>query len=229
MKLNYKNFLVIIVLAELLLICLFYINHVPVNLTKEDIAVFKSLEFFRPSAPLTFQQEIDLIKHVQLKVISLAPVGEGIEVGKSREPADLMRVRHGLCYDRSRTFDKVFNYLGFESRHVYILYKQHSPFYRAIFHHGQPSHAVTEVKTKKGWILVDSNTAWISLNKQGNPIDADGVWKRFAEFDNAPIYMSRPYWAIRGLYSRKGQFYGGFLPLPEINFPDFGFWALSLD
>ena len=33
-----------------------------------------------------------------------------------------------------------------------------------------------------------------------------GIWKHFDEFDGAPEYVRGPWWAIRGLYSRKGAF-----------------------
>jgi hypothetical protein len=135
-----------------------------------------------------------------------------------------MRYGQGLCFDRSRTFDKAFHYVGFESRHVYILYRENRPFWRAVFRYGQASHAVTEVKTSKGWMFVDSNSEWVAVTRQGEPVNADDVWRRFSEFENPPPYLKDPWWAIRGMYSRKGQFYGAGIPFPEFNWPDFLAW-----
>jgi hypothetical protein len=61
-----------------------------------------------------------------------------------------MRTGQGVCYDRSRAFDKGAIFLGTEARHVYLLYKQDKPFLWAILAYGQASHAVTEIKTSKG-------------------------------------------------------------------------------
>lgn len=208
------------------IILMLIINNVSNTLTEEDKAIFKTLGYIKPSKTLSFEEELSLIKEVQFDIFQKAPVGEGIAENESREPADLMRNQKGMCYDRSRTFDKVFQYLGFETRHVYLLYKQNKPFYSAISHYGQQSHAVTEVKTVKGWMMVDSNTPWVAVTKQGEPVNADDVWRRFAEFDHAPTYLNQPWWALRGVYSRKGQFYGGFLVFPEININDFFSWLI---
>jgi len=36
-----------------------------------------------------------------------------------------------------------------------------------------------------------------------------------------------PWWAIRGLYSRKGAFYAPFFPLPQVNWVDVLEWVLD--
>ena len=202
-------------------------TNVPTEITPEDIGVFEDIGLHKPTAILSFNQQVALIRRVQQEVFIRAPLGEGIPDYEPREPADLMRrVRHGLCYDRSRAFDKAFEFLGFESRHVYILFKQNRSFLGAALHHGQASHAVTEVKTSKGWMLVDSNTEWIALTRQGEPVNADAVWRRYSEFDKAPEYLNHPWWAIRGMYSRKGHLYPPYLPFPEFNWADFGGWII---
>jgi hypothetical protein len=92
---------------------------------------------------------------------------------------------------------------------------------------GQASHAVTEVKTSKGWMLVDSNTEWIALTPQGEPVNADAVWQRYSDFANAPEYLGYAWWAIRGMYSRKGHFYAPYVPFPEFNWVDFLSWSVE--
>ena len=202
-------------------------NNVPTAVTEEDITVFTSLGLERPQASRTFEEEITLIRKVQHEVFKRVPLSDyGIPEYEHREPADLMRFGKGLCFDRSRTFDKGFAYLGFPSRHVYLLYREGRSFSRAIFTYRQPSHAVTEVKTSRGWMFVDSNYEWIALTSNGEPVGADDVWKRYAEFDNPPPYLAKPWWAIRGMYSRKGQFYGSGVPFPELNWADFADWLI---
>ena len=155
-----------------------------------------------------------------------APVGKGIPDYEPREPADLMKKREGLCYDRSRTMDKAFGYIGLDARHVYLLYRQDRGYWSAMLHYGQPSHAVTEVKTSKGWMFVDSNTEWIALTRDGQVVNADDVWKRAAEFDGMPKYLNDPWWAIRGMYSRKGQLYPPYIMFPDFNWVDYFSWLI---
>ena len=136
------------------------------------------------------------------------------------------RVRHGLCYDRSRTLDKAFSYMGFESRHVFLLFREDRSFLGALLHRGHPSHAVTEVKTSRGWMFVDSNSPWIALTRQGQPVNADDVWRRADEFERRPQYLRSPWWAIRGMYSRKGHMYSKISMFPEFNWRDFTDWLV---
>jgi hypothetical protein len=219
-----------LVLVATLVVLASYTN-VPTKLSSEDRVIFEGLDLDLGSGSgsgsgSSIEEQVKLIRKIQHKVFANAPLGEGIPEFQPREPVDLMRHGQGLCFDRSRTFDKAFHFVGLESRHVYILYKKNLPFWRALFTYRQPSHAVTEVKTSKGWMFVDSNTEWVAITRQGEPVNADDVWKRFAEFENPPPYLKDPWWAIRGMYSRKGQFYGAGIPFPEFNWSDFLAWSV---
>jgi hypothetical protein len=205
---------------------LLYIKSVPNNLIAADIEVFDSLGLSKPSQNLTFEQEISLIRQGQEKIFKLAPFGKAIPDYRPREVADLLEYGSGFCYDRSRSFDKLFSYLGFETRHVFILFKEDRSFFSALFRKKQGSHAVTEVKTSRGWMYVDSNTPWIAITGSGEVVDADDVWKRFDEFDNPPPYLNQPWWAIRGLYTRGGRKYPPYIPFPEMSWPTFFNWAI---
>jgi hypothetical protein len=176
-------------LITLTLVGLGVYTNVPTAVTEEDVAIFAGLGFHREKQPPTFEQEIELIRQVQSIVFKRAPLG-GIPDYQAREPADLMRFGQGLCFDRSRTFDKALSHMGMPTRHVYLLYRQNRPFFSALFTYRQPSHAVTEVKTSRGWIFVDSNTEWIGLTRLGEPVSADDVWRRYAEFESLPPYLT---------------------------------------
>lgn len=202
-------------------------TNVDTAVTVEDRQVFDSLRLSRPQGAMTFEQELALIRSVEAEIFKRAPLGDGIPDYEAREPADLLRVGHGLCYDRSRTFDKAFSYLGFETRHVYLLYKDNRFFGSALIRYGQSSHAVTEVKTSRGWLFVDSNTPWIAVTRTGEPVGADDVWRRFGEFEKAPPYLNHPWWAIRGMYSRKGHLYAPYVVFPEFNWWDFIHWVVK--
>jgi hypothetical protein len=202
-------------------------TNVSTSITSEDAIVFTSLGLSSDlGSGLNFEDQLILIRRIQQVVFQKAPLGQGIPDYEPREPADLMRAGQGLCFDRSRTFDKAFDYIGLESRHVYILYKNNLPIWQAIFKYRQPSHAITEVKTSKGWMFVDSNSEWIAITRQGEPVNADDVWRRFGEFANPPPYLKDPWWAIRGMYSRKGHLYEAAIPFPEFNWPDFLAWFI---
>lgn len=210
-------------------------TNVSTRVTDSDVLVFKSIyNYEQPRRQLTFDEQIQLIKAAQASVLEKAPIGAPIPEFQDREPEDLIRNRTGLCYDRSRTLDKIYTWLGFEARHVFILYLKHpvtgenlSPL-RAFMTYGTATHAVTEVKTQKGWLVVDSNSDWISLSREGKPVGANDIFDSAAEFDNLPNYFHQPYFAIRGMYSRRGQFYRPYILYPELNWIDFLGWLAEV-
>lgn len=213
---------------------LIYITNVPTHLTESDEIVFRTvLNLKVPNGSRSFDEEIEIIRAVQYMVLLKAPVGAPIPEQSEREPEDLFKQQSGLCYDRSRTYDKVFSWLGFESRHVYILYPEHPSsgarlsLWQAFFTRGTNSHAVTEVKTSRGWVLVDSNSAWISVARDGSPVGVDRLHEQAARLPGIPAYFDRPYWAVRGLYSRRGQFYRPYVPYPQLNWTDFMAWLVE--
>ena len=201
-------------------------TNVPTDLTAEDKSVFLEIGMKGLKVNSDFKAELVKISSLQQEVFKRAPLGKGINEYESREPADLMRAGQGLCYDRSRMFDKGAIFLGLEARHVYLLYRHDKSFLSAIMTKRHPSHAVTEVKTSKGWMLIDSNTPWIAVTRDGEPVDADNVYKRFDDFENPPPYLRDPWWAIRGLYSRGGHFYRPYIRFPELNWSDFLGWLI---
>jgi Transglutaminase-like superfamily len=229
-----KNTTIALAIFAFLNITLAVVTNVNTEITESDQHAFSTtLGLQRPTHELTFNEEIALIQEYQKKILTAAPMGAPIPEYQDREPVNLLRQGSGLCYDRSRALDKAYQWAGFKSRHVYILFlkdpqKGHrlSPL-QAIFTNGIASHAVTEVKTQRGWMLVDSNTTWISINKNNEPEDADKLNEKFTAFESMPTYFSDEYIAIRGLYSRRGQFYKPHLPYPEVNWPNLMEWLLE--
>lgn len=208
-------------------------TNVSTRVTETDERVFNvMLGLEKPKPPSTFEAEIQLIRSMQGIVLRAAPDDDPIDTYSSREPEDLLRSRSGLCYDRSRTIDKLLAWSGFETRHVFILYPDHPQtrqrlsVVRALTTIGTLSHAVTEARTSRGWIVVDSNSSWISLSRDGVPVGASDIPSMADSFSVIPGYFRGPYWAIRGLYSRRGHFYRPYLPYPELNWHDFLQWAI---
>lgn len=219
----------IVVLFALFIGLILFVTNVPTHLTARDINALEGsgLDLNTLSRPLTYEDEIRVIRTVQARVFVKAPFGEGIPEYEPREPANLFKYGRGLCFDRSRTLDKALTYLGFKTRHVFLLYRQDRSLFSTLVRRGHPSHAVTEVKTSRGWLYVDSNQPWIAISRAGDPVGAGGIWKQFDQFDHAPEYVRGPWWAIRGLYSRKGAFYEPFFPLPQLNWIDFSEWTVN--
>jgi hypothetical protein len=90
------------------------------------------------------------------------------------------------------------------------------------------SHAATEVLTKKGWMVIDSNHPWLALDVNNNPIS---IKKIKQSFDNS-VYIDwkrTPYnnvflesfVFVYGLYSRHGRFYPPYNFIPDINYGEF--------
>ncbi|MEW6563172.1 MAG: transglutaminase domain-containing protein [Pseudomonadota bacterium] len=223
---------IIVSLAVIAIGILLSITSVSTNIDSSDEFVFENILTLKKinTSDRDYKTELNAIRYAQNLVLQIAPLGSPIPEYADREPIDLIKHRSGLCYDRSRTLDKAYKWMGFQTRHVYILYRKNGSieknFIGALLSYGWPSHAVTEVKTSHGWIIVDSNSAWISVDKQGEPVATDEIWKSAARFDNVPQDFLTPYWAIRGMYSRKGHLYKPYIPFPELNLHDMFDWLI---
>ncbi len=162
--------------------------------------------------------DIATIRAVQAAVLQTAPIHRPIPHGQTREPADLVRAAAGLCYDRSRAIEKALRLLGFDVRHVFLLSTAaHSPL-AALVTPGVASHAVTEVETVAGWLVVDSNAPWISVDRTGRPVSMADLQDRLADVPPVPDGIYRePVWPIYGLYSRHGRFFPPFNGIPDVH------------
>ena len=161
-------------------------GHVSTEVTDADATAIRTIVGPLPARNGTFERDLYIIRSVQYAVLSAAPHGDGIPFGRTREPADLLVAGTGMCYDRSRAIEKALRLSGFEARHVFL------------WRRGHGSHAASDVLTVDGWVRVDSNEAWVSVDgPPPNPIHG-GI-------------------AIIGLYSQHGQFYPPFAPIPDVS------------
>jgi len=201
------------------------------SITEEDKIyigkILKDKKVTPPSKPISYEEEITLIINIQNSVLEVAHDNIGIPYNSPREPKDLYISKSGLCYDRSRSIEKISRYFGFQTRHIsiYSTENTHSPF-QSLITPKTSSHAVTEVLTLKGWIVVDSNVFWISLDGQGNPVSIEQIqshnnnriisWAKPLPND---IYK-KPFTFIYGLYSRHGRFYHPYNFVPDMNYKE---------
>ena len=168
--------------------------------------------------------QLPFIRQVQQAVLDSSPIFVAIPMRHRREPRDVILAGGGVCHDRSRVIEKILRYAGFSTRHVFILSVGNRSSLVALLLPGLRSHAVTEVLTAKGWLVVDSNDPWVAIDERGDPesiyqIERAGIRHQIAWHETPPnsIY-TKPFVAVRGLYSRHGQFYPPYAPVPNINF-----------
>lgn len=149
-----------------------------------------------------------------------------IPQGEPRELEEWYVMKSGICSDVSRAAETVLTYLGFRVRHVSIYTLKHNsnPYAVAITYRN-PSHAVTEVLTSRGWLMFDPHFGRLYVDKKGNPIPAARMFEtiRAGEIDasDAHVIFSDHYSLFYGLYSRHGMFFPPYVSLPDIAWTDF--------
>lgn len=224
MKFNRKwyHYFAVLLLASLFIIINIY--QVDTSLNDEDRKVFEKLfpTVDQEHLNQTFDQEIDVIEKIQQKAFDIAPTNDGIPYRSAREPSDLVKWGKGLCYDRSRFIEKALQYHGLEVRHLAIYKRTQNLPLLTLIRKGIDSHSVTEVKTKKGWLYIDSNDPWISLSKSNSPVSVRKISKKgFFSFHwkdpEAPAILKSKFLYVYGLYSRHGEFYPPYHFFPDIS------------
>lgn len=177
----------------------------------------------------TFDGEISAILAVQDAVLTVASKDVPIPFNTSREPGDLLVHRKGECYDRARAIEKILTSLGMETRHiaVYSTAETGSKLVSLVTPQVS-SHAVSEVKTSRGWMLIDSNAHWIGLTEEGAPMSIEDIqtnyhdsirWSLRNQNKMNPIF-GKGFTYVIGLYSRHGRFFAPYSPIPDYNIRD---------
>lgn len=209
---------------------LLWIHSVPLDPTAEDIAAIKVImgEKFQAARPENYADQITYIRQAQAAVAKVAAKQTPIPYNQKREPADLVREQQGLCYDRSRTLEKILRVAGFTVRHVslYTMSPERSipkKIWCLSTDRTLQSHAVTECLTDEGWLVVDSLHPWISLDQTDQPVSLADWVREPVQWKNPPpepVYQ-HPFITVYGLYSRHGGFYPPYTPIPDINWREF--------
>jgi hypothetical protein len=168
----------------------------------------------------SIEEERRLLQVVQGAVLSASPRSVGIPKGHSREPRDLFELRQGLCYDRSRVIEKILTIMGFKNRHAALFSIENLNQRKLMLAQGLPSHHVTEVMTRAGWTVLDSNSSWIGFDEQQSCISLSKLkqtppsQRRVSDAD--PI-LATNFIFVYGLYARHGHFYWPYDEVPDIN------------
>ncbi|MGQ0673480.1 MAG: transglutaminase-like domain-containing protein [Hyphomicrobium sp.] len=172
-----------------------------------------------------FENQLRAIAAVQDAVIEVAVTDAEIPFDRTREPRDAFELRKGLCYDRSRAIEKGLDALGLETRHVSVYAVDGRTALGALLTPGNDSHALTEVRTAKGWMAVDPNVRWVGRTADGEVLTVAGLRGldlaavRWEGGQSSPPHaiFSKPFVYILGLYSRHGRFYPPYTPVPDVN------------
>lgn len=178
-----------------------------------------------PEKP-TYSDELAFIIAVQRSVLNIAPGNEGLPFDQNERLKNLYEEKTGACFDRSRVIEMILRYSGFDTRHVSLYSeKETGSAIESLMLPGTPSHAVTEVLTKEGWLVVDSNAPWVSLDVKKLPVSIEDMQSSAQDsiaidWDVKPpwdIYLE-PFTYVYGLYSRHGRFYPPYDPIPDVNY-----------
>jgi hypothetical protein len=174
----------------------------------------------------SLQSEIDFIRSIQTAIYTL-PTKDCIPLKHSRNIKDLYGQGCGMCYDKSHVMEKIFQMYGFETRHISIYYyKNWYQKFWTFFVPSSGSHAVSEVKTKGGWIFVDSVSEVIGLSEQNTVLSLSDIRKLLKEKKETKkirrlFSFRHNFIYLYGVYSRNGYLY------PPYNFvPDYKFQEL---
>jgi hypothetical protein len=203
------------------------VHNVPTRPTREDreyankILRSAGVTAFRKASDCnSLEEERMLLESVQGAVLSASPRSVGIPKGHSREPRDLFELRQGLCYDRSRAIEKILTIIGFKNRHAALFSIENVDYRNLILAQGLPSHHVTEVMTRAGWTVLDSNFSWIGFDERQSCVS---LWKLKRTLPSerrasgADPILATNFIFVYGLYARHGHFYWPYNHVPDIN------------
>jgi hypothetical protein len=125
--------------------------------------------------------------------------------------------REGACYDRAIFMEKFLEIAGFDTRHLYIWFppKEEKNSWTSLLKKKLHSHALLEVKTLRGWMVVETFTRFIAIDPNNQPYDIQKL-RSIQQDPNAtdsavkqvfPWYQeSGGFQFVYGLYSRHGRF-----------------------
>jgi len=234
-KRRYRKAIIVLAMVAVALPLLGWWHHVPSDVSVTDVKFIRLIlsdngyEDLPRVAAASFKEEISVITAVQNAVLAHAPINIGLSMKKPREPEYLYKARKGLCYDRSRVIEKTLTLMGFETRHVAIFSTAKTgSALTSLLGPDTPSHAVSEVRTSKGWLVIDPNARWIALTGDGVPMSTGelavtapaGGTQTWTPQNRSRInsIFSEPFTYLIGLYSRHGQFYPPYTPVPDVNY-----------
>jgi len=193
------------------------------SISEDDKYITKLLDVDKECLNISsYDQEIKCIKTIQESQLNIITGkdcrGKYINLGSK----EIIKLNTACCFDRSRITEQALQIYGFKVRHVHLNETSRRGYFNLLMPNTN-THAVSEVLTSKGWLGVDSNEAFVLLDKNNYPNTyekaiSNGVINSHSKNN---FYKNKMTYVI-GLYSRNGTFFEPYLPyLPEINSNDF--------
>jgi len=173
-----------------------------------------------PGAHATFETQIAFISRLQDSTLYQIHSGDA-PFDEASNMKYLYQNRKGVCFNRAFFQEKILREAGFKTRHVYIYFTatDKATRFRNFFKRGLRSHAMLEVKTKKGWMLVGTNANWLGLDQKGMPMTIGEVRRRLkgktlalaktptkGKIFYEELQVPHDFRFIYGIYSRHGKF-----------------------
>ena len=203
-----------------------FLLNASLNLTQNDKRYIRfilnewGMEKNLGSVHSSFESQINFISRLQDSTLSQITNGD-VAPSVSASIEYLFSVKKGLCFNRSFFQEKMLRYAGFKTRHLYIYFTEDSTPTKStdLFNRRLFSHAMFEVKTKKGWMAVGTNGNWIGLDEQRKPMTLGEVRERLMEhrltlakeshlggifFNQLPVKYNFRF--VYGIYSRHGEY-----------------------
>jgi hypothetical protein len=204
---------------------LFAFNGYP-TVTKEDRTYIEqfltewNIAANKDSIHASFEREVAFVSRVQDSIVKnfKGAFNPNEKVG---QVAFYFQNRAGVCYDKALLMEKIFLEYGFQIRHMYIYFRNDNLAIERtdFFKKGLTSHAMLEVKTQKGWMVVATNGNWLGIDPQDNPLTihdvrdqlkADNLKLKKPNYYGAyffePFRIPSNFLITYGIYSRHGQF-----------------------
>lgn len=166
-----------------------------------------------------FESEFSFISRIQDSVISQVK-HKTISHQNFGDVAFYYSNKKGECFDRAVLLEKFFSYYHFPFRHIYVYFGRNGnqPKTFDFFKKPLSSHALTEVKTKKGWMTVGTNSNWLGIDSSGAVMN---IADFRADFISNHLHLKKvasmglpPFWSsyddfryVYGIYSRHGDFF----------------------
>jgi hypothetical protein len=163
---------------------------------------------------------IRLIKDV-VRVISNYGTLEPLPNGEIKNLKSFYYHKKGLCYDRSIFYEKIFSYYGFKTYHYFLAFNDN--LFKTVFSRTTISHTLVSVMVGKDEVFIDTNNYFLSVDYENKPISYFLKKVCANNFGSSALWWNvyfkeyRYNLIIRGLYSRKGDFFKSLIKTPEFN------------
>lgn len=209
-------------------------NGVDTTVTADDRKIISALDVDDICESTdSFDAELNCIETVQSTVFDTYPdTSDAFVKGETNHDVrDYDERGFGSCYDRAKLLEQTLRHYGFEVRRVALYQRQSSPL--GYLMPGINSHALSEVKTSRGWMALESIEPLLGIDEQGQLYTIGDIRDGLEDgrIDDATFGTAIPddffdggFIYVYGVYSRHGYFFEPHLPVPEIDWSQFG-WS----